>query len=365
MEIEFVGLKRQFHSIEKEIRDAIDSVLATQHFAPAEELNKFEEEFATYLGSKYVVGVDNGSDGLIFTMKVLSIGKGDEVITPVNSYIATTFAITEVGATPIFVDVDPDTHQLDLNQVEAKITSKTKAILPVHLYGAPCQIDELMDLANKNGIHVVEDSCQAHGSKFDNKRLGSFGVLGVFSFYPGKNLGAYGNGGAVCTDDEKLYKKLMSLRDFGMTRRYYHDEIGYNSKLDNLQAAILSVKLKHLDEWNAKRNEYAKLYKKELPTFKTPQILSGGESNYHLFVIECDKRDELQAYLHEKGSKAQIHYPVNIHLQKCYEYLGFKEGDFPVAEGIAKRILSLPIYAELTEEEVSYTAQHVNAFYSS
>lgn len=365
MAIEFVDLRRQYSTIKKEIHKAISRVLSNQFFVLGEDLERFEKAFASYLNISYVVGVDNGTDGLNLTMDVLGIGKGDEVITPVNSYISTTFCITNAGAKPVFVDVDPQTHQLDIEQVKKKITKKTRAILPVHLYGAPCDIEALIKLCKKNGIYLIEDACQAQGSSFKKRKLGTFGIVGVFSFYPGKNLGAYGNGGAVVTSNKKIYDKLVKLRNFGQRKRYYHESIGQNSKLDDIQAAVLSVKLRHLDYWNNRRNRLAEMYKKKLKDLAFPHLIKGSKSNYHLFVVECFKRDKLQNYLLKKGIKAQIHYPVPIHLQKCYEYLGYKKGDYPVAERLAKSILSLPIYPELREKEVNYIAQTVNNFYGT
>lgn len=363
MVVEFVNLKKQYRTIRREINRAVKTVLERQTFILGEELKKFEEEFARYLDARYVVGVDNGSDGLILALRALGVGHGDEVITPVNSFISTTLAITEVGATPVFVDIDSETHQLDVDQVSKKIIKKTKVILPVHLYGSPCDIESLSSLRRRRGIFLVEDACQAHGTKMNGRRLGTFGTLGVFSFYPGKNLGAYGNGGAVCTSDKQLYEKLLRLRNFGQRRKYHHEESGLNSKLDDLQAAVLRVKLKHLDEWNRKRNRWAKLYQQRLIGFKFPSVVKGGEPNRHLLVMEVEKRDGLLNYLLSKGIKAQVHYPIPIHLQKCYSYLGYRHGDFPVAEEIAKKIISLPMYAELTAKEVSFVSITINRFY--
>lgn len=363
MEIQFVNLQKQYQNIKKEINFALKRVLEKQVFILGEELEKFEEEFAQYLKTKYVVGVDNGSDGLVLALLALGIGKGDEVITPVNSFISTTFAITEVGARPVFVDIDPKTHQLNVEQVKKKISRKTKAILPVHLYGSPCQIDVLEEMGKKHGIFLVEDACQAHGASFRGKKLGTFGDIGLFSFYPGKNLGGYGNGGAVCTLDRKLYRQLLRLRNFGQRKKYYHEIIGKNSKLDDLQAAILRVKLKYLDAWNIKRNNWAREYQKRLKDFKMPTVIADGKSNYHLFVIECQRRDQLKDYLLKKGIHAQIHYPVPIHLQQCYKYLGYRRGDFPVAERVVKRILSLPMYPELTKKEINFITKTIKDFY--
>lgn len=363
MAIEFVDLKRQFAGIKSEINSSIAKILKSQYFVLGVELQKFETSFGLYLKTPYVVGVDNGSDGLILILKALGIKKGDEVITPVNSYVSTTFAITEIGATPIFVDVNPNTHQLNIDQVKKKITKKTRAILPVHLYGAPCDIDLLVDICKQKKIFLVEDACQAHGSTLRNKKLGTFGIAGVYSFYPGKNLGAYGNGGAVVTWDRNIYNKLLKLRNFGQNKRYYHESVGGNSKLDDIQAAVLTVKLRHLNTWNKRRAHLAKLYTKNLRHVTMPTIRKDAQSNHHLFVIETNKRDALQKYLFKHGILAQIHYPVPIHLQKCYKYLGYKKGSFPVAEQLANTILSLPLYAELTDKEVAHIANKVNSFY--
>lgn len=363
MNIEFVDLKKQYKSIGREINLAVKAVLDSQQFVLGGELEAFEREFAHYLGVKYVVGVDNGSDGLIFSLRALGVGAGDEVITPVNSFISTTFAITEVGATPVFVDIDPNTHQLDIAQVRKRISNKTKVILPVHLYGSPCDIESLASICRQKGLLLVEDVCQAHGAKMNGRRLGAFGIMGVFSFYPGKNLGAYGNGGAVCTNSRALYGKLLRLRNFGQRKRYYHEEIGWNSKLDDLQATVLRVKLRHLDEWNSLRNRWAELYQERLKGFKMPSVVKGGEPNRHLFVVEVEERDKLLSYLASRGIRAQVHYPVPIHLQKCYTYLGYRWGSFPVAERVARMIVSLPMYAELTEENVNFVSATINRFY--
>lgn len=363
MEIQFVNLQKQYQRIGKEVNAAIARVFKTQLFVLGEELERFEAAFAQYLGTKYVVGVDNGSDGLILSLLALGIGPGDEVITPVNSFISTTFAITEVGATPIFVDIDPDTHQLDIEQVKKKITKKTKVILPVHLYGSPCEIDKLVEITGKQNIFLIEDACQAQGASFEQRKLGTLGVMGIFSFYPGKNLGACGNGGAICTNKKELYLKLCRLRNFGQAEKYNHQIIGQNTKLDDLQAAVLRVKLKYLNEWNAKRNALARIYQEELKEFKMPAVLKRGKSNYHLFVIECNQRDRLRDYLFKKGIRAQIHYPTPIHLQKCYTHLGYKRGNFPIAEKIAKRNLSLPMYPELTQKEIRFITNTIHNFY--
>lgn len=354
MNIPFLDLQRQFAKHKKEFLSAVERVVDRQFFLLGEELSSFEKEFAEYLDVKYVVGVGSGTDGLILSLHALGLGKGDEVITPANSFIATTLAITQVGATPIFVDCDKDTYQLDIDQVKAKITPKTKAILPVHLYGAPCDIESLVKIAEEHNLYLVEDAAQAVGATANGRKVGTFGNLGIFSFYPGKNLGAYGDGGAVATNDEKLYQKLLKLRNYGQSKKYYHDEFGLNSRLDEIQAAVLREKLKYLEEWNMKRREIAREYTDALVGFKTQAILPGTVSNYHLFVIESEKRDELQQYLAENGIHTLIHYPIPIHLQKYYGYLGHTKGSFPIAERAAERLLSIPMYSELSPSEVKY-----------
>lgn len=364
MEIPFVNLKRQYQSIKSEIDTAIQKVVESQYFTAGPELANFEQKYAEYLGSKYVIGVDNGTDGLTLALRALGVRPGDEVITQANIHVATIVAIIEAGAKPVLVDINLDTHQIDIEQVKTKITPKTKVLMPVHLYGAPCQIDQFVHLAQERKLQLIEDACQAHGTTFNDQRVGTFGVMGVFSFYAGKNLGAYGYGGAICTADPEIDKRLMQLRNFGEEKKYFHPTTGINSKLHDLQAAVLNIKLKYLDQWNEGRNKIADLYKDALSKFKTPRIIDSGKSNYHLFVIEVDQRDELLTYLNDKGIRAQIHYPTPVHLQPGYSFLGYKAGDLPVTERIAKRIISLPIYAELKEEEVEYICREVKKFYS-
>jgi len=363
--IPFLVLHRQYKEIKDQIGLAINRVLNSQYFILGNELSKFEDEFAKYLGVKHVVGVNSGTDALIMALKVLKIGKGDEVITPTQSFIATTLAITEVGATPIFIDSNPDTFLIDSDAIEAKITKHTKAILPVHLYGAPCNMKKIMDIAKKHKLYIIEDACQAHGAAINNQKVGTFGTIGTFSFYPGKNLGAYGDAGAICTNDDVLFEELIMYRNYGQKKKYYHTKIGINSRLDEIQAAILTVKLPYLHSWNIKRNNIAELYRQHLhKTIKTQKIIDNGISSYHLFVIEVDNRNKLKDFLEKNGVGTLIHYPVPIHLQECYANLGYKKGDFVTAEESAKKILSLPMYPELTENEVKYIAQLINQFYS-
>lgn len=354
IKIPFINLTKQYLQIKKEIDKAIKKVLQNQQFILGEELRRFEHGLAAYLGCKYSVGVGSGTEALILSLRVLGIGKDDEVITPVYSFIATTIAITEVGAKPIFIDIDPDTYQIDINKIEEKITNKTKAILPVHIYGAPCNIDQIKKIADYYNLYLIEDSAQAIGAKFKNRKLGTFGILNCFSFYPTKNLGAYGDGGAICTNNYTLYQELRRIRNYGQVKKYHHNILGVNSRLDEIQASVLRIKLKYLDDWNKKRRAIAKLYLRELNNLniKTQTIIKGGISNYHLFVMEHPKRSQLQKYLTAKGIQTLIHYPIPIHLQKCYRYLGYKKGDFPVAEKLAKKLISLPMYPELTKSQI-------------
>lgn len=360
MNISFLDLKKQFKQIKLEINSAIKTVLNHQFFILGPELENFELLFSKYLGAKYVVGVNSGTDGLILALQSVGVSKGDEVITPPNSFIATTLAITQLGAKPVFVDIDPDTYQIDANKIEEAITSKTKAILPVHLYGAPCQIEIIKKIADKHHLYLIEDACQAHGATIKNKQVGTFGDIGVFSFYPGKNLGAYGDGGAICTNSKEIYKRIKKLRNYGQKEKYYHSEIGINTRLDEIQAAILSIKLKYLDQWNLLRNKVARYYIKSLSKVKTQKIYDHSKSCYHIFTIEVSNRDYIKKKLAEKGIQTLIHYPLPIHLQECYKYLGYKKGDFPYTESSADKILSIPIYPELSKKEILHIITNIN-----
>lgn len=362
MSVPFLDLHPQYSSIKEEIDFAISEVTKRQQFILGSELEAFEREFANYLDVNYVVGVGSGTDALILSLIALGLGRGDEVITPVNSFIATTTAIVQTGATPIFVDCDPDTYQISADQVKEKITNKTRAILPVHLYGAPFDIENIQKIAKENNLLLVEDAAQAHGATFKGKKVGGFGDLAAWSFYPSKNLGAYGDGGAISTNNEELYKKLLKLRNYGQISKYYHETYGINSRLDEIQAAVLRVKLKHLDQWNIDRNQIVEKYKSRIKGYKFQEIIKGCTSSYHIFSVESDVRDALQKYLLEKGIHSLIHYPVPIHLQKVYEFLGHKKGDFPIAEQLANRVLSIPIYSEMTQEQIESVVSSLNSF---
>jgi dTDP-4-amino-4,6-dideoxygalactose transaminase len=355
--IPFVDLKAQYDSIKDEINEAIQNVLNNTSFIMGEELKKFEEEFAQFCDVKYAIGVANGSDALILALRACGIGEGDEVITVPHTFIATTEAISNVGGKVVFVDIDPKTYTIDVSKIEEKITEKTKAIIPVHLYGQPADMDPIMKLAKKYNLKVIEDAAQAHGAEYKGEKVGSLGDVGCFSFYPGKNLGAYGDAGMVVTNNEEIAEKVKLLRNHGrITKKYEHDIEGYSSRLDNLQAAILRVKLKYLNEWNDKRRNNAKRYNELLSNINgiiTPYEAEYAKHVYHLYVIRTDKeRDKLREELKSKGIATGIHYPVPLHLQPAYSYLGYKEGDFPVTEKVSQEILSLPMFAELNDEQI-------------
>lgn len=362
MEIPFLDFKKHYTEIAEEIQTAINTVFKRHQYILGPELEAFEREFATYLGVKYVVGLNSGTDALEFCLRALNIGKGDEVITPANSYIATALAISFVGATPVLADCDPDTYQISVEEIRKKITKKTKAILPVHLFGAPAEIDTIMKLAKKQHLFVVEDTAQAVGASLHGKKLGTFGDINAFSFYPGKNLGAYGDAGAIATNSKALYKKVLLLRNHGQTKKYHHVILGRNSRLDEIQAAILRVKLKHIDRWNEKRNVLAGLYIKGLGAIKTQQIIQGGKSNYHLFVVETKNRQKLQTMLKLNNINTLIHYPIPIHLQKTYKHLGLIKGHFPYAEKIAQQILSLPLYPHLEHKHIETITKYIKKY---
>lgn len=359
MTIPFLDLQQQYASIKKEIDSAVENVLKKQIFIAGDECREFEKEFSHYLGISHTITVNSGTDALILALRALGIGKGDEVITQPNSFIATTLAITEVGATPVFVDINPDTYQIDEALIEKKITKKTKAILPVHLYGAPCEIEKIMYIASKHNLYVIEDAAQGIGATYKNQKVGTFGDVGCLSFYPGKNLGAYGDGGALVTNNEDLADKLRKLSNYGQTKKYHHVSIGINTRLDELQAAILRVKLSHIDEWNKKRREHSQLYNSLLKV-KTQNIVANGMSNYHIFLIETKKRDELQEKLAEKGIGTLIHYPIPIHKQKCYKNRSFANESYPHTEHAARHILSLPMYTELDDRTIEKITETIN-----
>ncbi|MEW5923898.1 MAG: DegT/DnrJ/EryC1/StrS family aminotransferase [Candidatus Zixiibacteriota bacterium] len=364
MNIKFLDLNAQYCSIKEDIDKAIAGVIESSSFILGPAVSRFEENFAQFCHCKYAVAVNSGTTALLLAMKALGIGRGDEVITAANTFIATVAAIIDAGATPVLVDVNPETKNIDLNLIESAISSKTRAIIPVHLYGSMVDMGRLMEIARRHNLVIIEDAAQAHGAKCDGQPAGSFGAAGCFSFYPGKNLGAYGEGGAIVTSDQSLAEKLRILRDHGSKRKYYHDMIGYNARMDGIQGAILDVKLKHLPQWNEARNKVAAQYRQLLAD--TPVSLPGEMNNlyqvYHQFVIETNRRDELQNYLRENGIPTLIHYPIPVHLQKGYIDAGFKSGSLPVTERLSDSILSLPIYPELGSAEIEYISSKIKSF---
>lgn len=365
IKVPFVDLKAQYETIKTEIQSAIAKVLEKGDFILGEELKLFEEEFANYCGVKYCVGVASGTEALWLALLALGIKEGDEVITAANTFIATALAITMAGAKPVLVDIDPKTYNINPKLIEEKITEKTKAIIPVHLYGQPADMDEINKIAKKYNLFVLEDACQAHGASYKGKRCGSLGHAAAFSFYPAKNLGAYGDGGAVVTNSGEIAEKIRMLRDYGQKEKYRHLVRGYNSRLDTLQAAILRVKLKKLDEWNKKRMKAAEKYNELLK--KTEAVLPERASDrthvYHLYVIRTKHRNELQKYLEKKGVFTGIHYPIPIHLQPSFAFLKLKRRSFPIAEKYAEKILSLPMFPEITEQQIKYVAAEIKNFY--
>ncbi|MFN3315525.1 MAG: DegT/DnrJ/EryC1/StrS family aminotransferase [Raineya sp.] len=364
LKIPFLDLKRQYQSIKAEILARFEEVCENTAFSGGKYVEEFEQKFAQYCQTKYALAVNNGTSALHLAMLALGIGQGDEVIVPANTFIATAWGVSYCGATPVFVDCTPDTWEIDANKIEEKITPKTKAIAGVHLYGQPFDIDAVQAICQKHNLFLIEDAAQAHGAYYKGKRIGSFGEMACFSFYPGKNLGAYGEAGGITTNNENYYQHIQSLRNHGSMVRYYHDEIGYNMRMGGLEAVSLSVKLNYLDTWNNRRKEIAKRYQSEIknPAIQMQYQPDFADSVYHLFVITTENRNDLLKYLNEKGIFPGLHYPVPCHLQKAYAHLGYQKGDCPNAEYLAEHCLSLPMFAELTEDEVGYIIEALNAY---
>jgi len=365
MDVPFLNLHAQYSSIKGEIDVAIQKVIDASSFALGPAVSTFEEAFAEYCGVKHCVGVGSGTAALTLLFRAHNIGPGDEVITATNSFFASAEAISLVGAKAVLIDAREETANMDREKLEATITEHTKAILPVHLYGQCADIDAIKEVAKKNNLLVLEDAAQAHGALYNGKRAGSLADGAAFSFYPGKNLGAYGEAGAVVTNDGTIAERVRMLRDHGMKQKYHHSAIGYNERMDGIQGAVLGVKLKHIDNWNNKRREHAAKYREKLKEVNSLQFfdtLSDCEHVYHLFVIRTLKRDALQEHLKEKGIASGIHYPIPIHLQKAYNQRGWSEGDFPVAEKLAKEILSLPMFPELTEVQIDAICSSISNF---
>jgi len=348
--IPFIDLKAQYHSIKPEIDAAISSVLESSEFILGKEVAAFEEEFARYCRVKHAIGVNSGTSALHLALLAAGIGSGHEVITVPFTFVATVATICQVGARPVFVDIEPESLTMNPNALEAAITDKTKAIVPVHLFGQPADMDPILEIARRFSLVVIEDAAQAHGAEYKQKRVGSIGHLGCFSFYPTKNLGAYGEGGMIVTDNPQYDRMLRLLRNWGSERRYFHDIKAFNYRMEGLQGAILRVKLKYLDAWIEARRRHAQRYNDLLVDagVQTPQESTDTRHVYHAYAIRIAGRDELQTALHKGQVGTAIHYPLGLHMQPAYSDLGYREGQFPVTESIAKQILSLPIYAELT-----------------
>jgi len=353
--VPFLDLKAQYHTIKDEVNEAILSVVESCAYAKGPAVKDFQKNFAEYCGAKYAVGVANGTDALYLALRAVGIRPGDEVITTPDTFIATTEAITQSGAKIVFVDINPKTYNIDVSKIEEKITSKTKAIIPVHLFGQPADMEQILSIARKHNLKVIEDAAQAHGAFYNGKRVGTFGDVACFSFYPGKNLGAYGDGGAVVTNNQEIATQVEKIADHGSLKKYIHEIEGVNSRLDSIQAAVLNIKLKYLDQWNESRRKNAYIYNemlKNVDGVTTPDELENTKPVYHLYVIQVKNRDGLQQKLTEAGIASGIHYPYPLHLTPAYEYLGLKKGSFPVAEKCADQFLSLPMYPELTELQI-------------
>jgi dTDP-4-amino-4,6-dideoxygalactose transaminase len=364
MKVPFLDLKRQYSAIKKELDEAVFSVLSNTQFILGPEVKSLEEKIAAYCGTKFAIGVASGTDALLLSLRACEVKPGDEVLTTSFSFFASAGVISRLGANPVFVDIDPETYNINPAQIEKKVTPKTKAIMPVHLFGQCADMDPITDIAKKHNLKVVEDAAQAIGAEYKGRKAGAIGDLGCFSFFPSKNLGGAGDGGMVTTDNPEIAEMVRILRVHGSKPKYYHSTIGYNSRLDTLQAAILSVKLKYLDDWTKKRREHAEVYNsafKDLDMI-TPKAESFNYHIYNQYTIAVKNRDELKNYLKEKQIGHDTYYPVPLHLQECYKFLGYKKGDLSVSEKKAEEVVSIPIYPELTEEEQDYVISTIKEF---
>ena len=364
MKVPFVSFLPLEKELDTELRNAFERVYTRSWYIEGEEDKAFEEAFAKYCDTKYCVGVGNGLDALMLALKALGVGEGDEVIVPSNTYIATALAVTYVGAKPVFVEPDIRTYNINPALIEAAITAKTKAIMPVHLYGQACDMDPIMDLAKKYSLYIVEDCAQAHGATYKGKKIGSFGDAAGFSFYPGKNLGALGDAGATVTNDEALCAKIRALGNYGSDYKYHHIYLGNNSRLDELQAAFLAAKLPFLEKINVERRRVADRYLSEInnPQVILPYIPSDMVPVWHIFGIRCARRGELEKYLNQKGIGTNKHYPIPMHLKDCYKELGYNKSCFPIAEEISETELSIPMYYGMTDDEIQYVIDAINQF---
>ncbi|MFK2826131.1 DegT/DnrJ/EryC1/StrS family aminotransferase [Bacillus sp. B190/17] len=362
--IPLVDLKAEYRILKDEINQSIDQVLESSHFILGKKGKKLENDISKYIGVAQGVGVANGTDALLLSLEALNIGAGDEVITTPFTFFATAEVIARVGATPVFVDIHPFTYNMNPHLIESAITERTKAIIVVHLFGQPADMDAIMDISRKYHLRVIEDACQSIGAAFQGKKVGSFGDVGCFSFFPSKNLGAYGDGGMIVTNDEELYSKITTLRNHGSCERYVHTHIGLNSRLDEIQAAILGVKFKRLDEWNHRRRELAEEYTSRLTgTVQVPIIEVDREHVFHQYCIETTQREQLAEFLRQKQIATGIYYPIPLHLQRAFSQLGYEKGDFPVAESVSKEILALPIHPMMTAKQQDQVIVSIQEFF--
>jgi dTDP-4-amino-4,6-dideoxygalactose transaminase len=359
MQVPFLDLKAQYNKLRNEINGAIQAVIDDTAFADGPYVKRFEGEFAAYCGAQHAIGVGNGTDALWLSLAAIGIGAGDEVITTPNTFIATAEAISLCGAKPVFVDIDEATYTMRVDEFKRSVTPRTKAVIPVHLFGQTADMAPILAAAGENGLFVIEDACQAHGAKYHDQSAGTLGQTGCFSFYPGKNLGAYGEAGAVITNNPELADKMRIFRNHGQPCKYIHSMIGWNARMDGIQAAVLSVKLKHLDDANTARRSHAERYRQllaDVPGLVLPREAAYARHVYHVFAVRVSNRDSVLSRLSERGVGCGVHYPVPLHLQEAYRSLGYKRGDFPVSEHCADEFLSLPMFPELTESQIEYTA---------
>ncbi len=362
--INFAGLAKQCETIKPEVFEALNEVYDSRSFVGGKFVAKFENEFSSYIGTKYASGVSNGTDALFLACKAIGVGPGDEVIVPSNTFIASAWAPEHCGAKVVFADCSPKDWLIDSNSVESLITEKTKAIIGVHLYGQPFDACSMLNICKKNGLRFIEDCAQSHGAKWEGMTTGTFGDIGCFSFYPGKNLGAFGDAGAIVTSDEELLNRVNMLKDHGSVQKYHHDVPGFNMRLDGIQAAVLSVKLKHLDAWTSRRCEIADKYNKCLDNslIQLQKTDSRSSGVHHLYVVLADDRERFMAYMKDHGINCGIHYPIPCHLQKAFSKLGYRQGDLPNTEHVMSHCVSLPMYPELTDEEVDRVIEVVNSY---
>jgi dTDP-4-amino-4,6-dideoxygalactose transaminase len=365
--IPYLDLAAQMRPLRKEIDAAIAHTLDNCSFCLGPDVTQFEKEFARYCGTEHCIGFNSGTSALHVALKLLDVGPGDEVITTPSTFVATSWAISYVGAKPVYVDTDDATFNLDPGQVERAITPRSKAIMPVHLYGHPADLDPLLAICRKHNLQLVEDAAQAHGAKYKGRNIGTFGAVAGFSFYPGKNLGAYGEGGALVTNNPAFAARARALREHGSTKRYYHDEIGFNYRMEGIQGAVLGIKLRYLDTWTRERRRVALRYSELLADtpLQLPREAEYARSAWHLYVVRHPRRDELKKHLEANQVGCALHYPLPLHLQECYAFLGHKPGAFPVAEKAARECLSLPIYPELTDAQIHRVVEVIKGFFRS